>query len=105
MAFVIKKKISLADFGEGWEQCYISFNSPTYRDIKELLPSVDAGDEIKSLDSALDMVKRLFLSGKAFDGESVVDLKSDDLSELPVAIIIRCFSELAGKTDPKLNES
>jgi len=109
--FLLKKKFSLAFLGKKWKEkdTYIVFNAFTIRDIKEKLPKLIAIDEdnTKSIESGitamLELLQEKFISGSGVDekGEKV-DIKAQDLEELPVEVISKAIDflsqGLAGET-------
>lgn len=103
MAFMIKKRVDLSGLGDGWQDCYINFKSPTYKQISEL--SQDIAKKTDEFPSAVALLIELFIDGKGFDGEKVSEITKDDISELPLDILTLCFTELAGQISPKVQPS
>lgn len=97
---VVKQRISLAPYSEGWDDCYLIFSAFTKGDYDEIrnvqqdLPD----DEAESF-----MVKHLtfhFVSGRVLvtddaDVETLSDAEASDISDLPRTVKIALFSDLA----------
>lgn len=103
MAFVLKKSIDLGSVAPEWQGCSLSFNSPTYAQIKKLQKDDPSEDE--QIELSLQLIEELFIDGTAFDGSAVVPVTKANLQELPLSVLTLCFSELAGQLNPKSNES
>lgn len=104
--FAIPKKIDLTFVGEGWDGCYIVMRSLTAKDFKKVqaLAPADTNDvnqNTQAMDAMIDLLSEKFIKGRGFDGENVVDITREDVSDLPVEILTACLEQLAGKLDPK----
>ena len=93
MKFSISRKYSLDSLGEAWKDCYVEFSPVTIREVQSItdLATVDPKN-MKSVagatDSLIELLKKHFLVGKAIDDKgSMVDLKADDLIDLPVDVM------------------
>lgn len=87
------------EFGLDWTGCYLIFNSPSWKQVREL-PKDDTAAV-----AGIDLLKSLFLSGLGFDGKEKVTIEMDDLESLPLPILSKCIAEIAGALSPKENES
>jgi hypothetical protein len=106
--FQVKKKLELNFLGEGWEEAYISFNAPSYGEIKEFSKKtkVDEGenkeektvDNEKAVDEGMKLLELLFIEGKAFDGKALVDITKEDIKDLPIGVINKTFNMLTEST-------
>lgn len=111
MAFIVKKKIVLNFLGEGWEDAYISFTPFTFGDNAELLKlrkkisptNGEVPDEEDLTKDMLSLLRTHLIDGKGFDGEGLVDITGDNLTDLPIEIFAHIIKELQGQvpTDPK----
>ncbi len=99
MSFVLKKRVTFEDESQEWKDCYFDFAIPSYKQVRDLRNS-DSSNE----NEMVDFLRLLFLGGKAFDGEKLVEIKPDQLEELPILIIKKCFEALASEIDPKKKE-
>ena len=98
MAFVLKRKITLEDVDGEWKDCFIEFNCPTYKAIKELQGKGKPEEQVELMVSFL---AELFVAGKAWNGTEAVELKKEDLEDLPILILTKAFLALAGELTPK----
>ena len=115
MSFKVVKRLSLGFFGEDWKDAYIDFQALTVKDIKEKFPEftkVDEKDEkaaLRGIDTVLKLLQEKFISGKGISEEGrLVDLKSEDLENLPAEIISRALSFLSqgvAAPSPRLSET
>lgn len=98
MAFVLKKRITFEDESSDWKDCFFEFNVPSYSQVKNF-QDIKADNE--AVNKMVSFLQELFLAGKAFNGTETVDIKAEDLVELPILILMKCFDALAGSFDPK----
>lgn len=98
MKFDIVKKVNLEY--EGWEDCYLEFSLPSYGDLKELSIDEKKPDNEK-IEQALEMISGLFKSGFAMSEGKRVAVKKEDLKDLPIEILTKCFKEISGEVPPK----
>jgi len=98
MKFQVRKKIELNFLGEGWEETYITLNAPSYSEIKEFSKKskVKEGEQPNEsvVDEGIDLLKSLFIDGKAFDGKTLVDFTKEDITDLPIEAINKIFIAL-----------
>jgi hypothetical protein len=92
MAYVLIRTLALDDISEDWKGCYISFREPSVKEAQKLT-EIDT-ESSESFVSVMKLLEQIFIKGKAFDGEKVVDIVSEDLKELPLSIITRAVSFL-----------
>lgn len=83
---------------EGWEECYMEFNLPSYGDIKNMVD--DVPDEQK-VEKGLDVIVGLFRQGKVLSDGKLVDITKDDIKDLPIEMVVKCFQAVSGEIDPK----
>lgn len=99
MAFILKKKITLDDVDGEWKDCFLEFRVPTYKEIKDF--NIEGGPD-KQAELMVNFLTELFVSGKAWDGTTAVDLKKEELESLPILVLTKAFLVLAeGLTPPK----
>jgi len=99
--FNLEKRISLEYLGEQWKECYLAFNSMSYRDVKEIIKLRSSKDESEMTLAVFDILKQNFKSGKSFDGKSVVDLEVTDLEEMPIDILAKVINQLVEGSEAK----
>lgn len=105
MAFVVKKHLKLDFLGEGWEQAYLDFSGLTFKEVREFSKvqvDTDNPDNEKNLDLTVTLLENHFLRGTAFDGQKQVDVKKEDLGDLPVDALTKAVQLLVGSTDQNL---
>jgi hypothetical protein len=103
----IAKKFSLADVGEGWQDCYVLYRPATVRDLiafKDMNP--EQMQESESIEFILKFDKEHALGGKVLvlqdDETKHVDLTKDDIEALAPSILGELFQLIIGaSTDPK----
>jgi hypothetical protein len=98
--FRVSKRVDLSFLGEGWKECFIEFNAPSYGEIKKILPEVEEGATAKNAEIGMEILEKLFLTGKGFDGKQKIEMTKDDLEELPIQVITKCL-EAMQETPPK----
>lgn len=103
MAFVLKKRIELEKFGSDWKGCYLEFAMPSYKQVKDM--QAVEGDDTAKIDAVLKLIADMFIGGKGFDGNGIVDIKATELDQLPASILTDCFIELSGQVNPKSDET
>lgn len=99
MAFVLKERISFGSFSEDWKECYIEHVAPDYAKVQEMqaivAESLSKGNENESFSVAVKFIEDLFVSGKGFDGEKVVDLTKEDIKSLPVKLVLFAVKQIS----------
>lgn len=99
MAFVLKERVNFASFSEDWKECYIEYISPDYAKVQEMqsivAKSLEKKDENESFAVAVKFIEDLFISGKGFDGEKVVDLTKEDIKSLPVKLVLFATQQIS----------
>lgn len=101
MKFDIVKTLKLNDQGVGWENCYLSFYPLNIKEAKVLM-SADAKDDVSKVESAVDLLKSKFASGKLLSDGKEVDVKVEDLDELPMYLLTDCIKLLSGTDEKKI---
>ena len=99
MKFDITKKVDLAYLGEDWKECYLEFNLPSYGDLKDLT-NADTTDAEKA-EKGLETILGLFKGGFAMSEGKKMEVKKEDLEDMPVEIMNKCFKAISGEIDPK----
>ncbi len=93
--FKVVKKLPLDFLGEDWKEAYINFQVLTIADIKNKFPNlikIDQNDPksiLNGMDLIIEILETNFVSGKGFDGTKLIDLKKEDIKELPNDLIKR----------------
>lgn len=105
MAFTVVKKLDLSFLGEGWTQgTYLKFSAMTFSETREfakLNPNTDNPADDKNLEIVLQLLQRHLIEGRGWDGQNIVEIKSEDLTELPPEVVTKAIELLAGTPDPK----
>lgn len=104
--FAIKKKITLEFLGEEWKDAYITLTPLAVREferIQKIAPKdeTDVDANLEAMNQMLTIVGEHFVNGKGWDGETLVAIEKEDISDLPMEILTVLISSLAGKADPK----
>lgn len=99
MKLDLTKKVSFEGYGEEWKDCYIEFYMPSYKDVQDF--SVDQKDEKEATNKAIEKLKSLFKGGKGISDGKVVELTAEDIVELPIEYLTKCFKAITGDIDPK----
>lgn len=94
--FKITKRISLAELGTDWSDCYLEFRQITFGEAKAFVGLED--DPQKATDVAIGVLEDHFIDGKAIDIDgNTVDVKKKDIQDFPANIIAQAIQELVGK--------
>lgn len=95
MKFDITKRLDLS-YIDGWDGCYLEFAVPSYNDIKDI-------PETESPEKGFERMESLFRAGKGMSDGKQVEIGKDDLKDLPINIMNKAMSLIAGELDPKGN--
>lgn len=100
--FAATQKVDLGDVSEGWDGAHIVIAVPSFGDIQTLTAGTFE-DDTTAATATLAFVEEHFVSGKAPDGGTLVDLTAKDIRDLPVIVISRLTDALFGEKllDPK----
>ena len=98
MKFDITKKVPLEY--EGWEDCYIELSLPSIGDLKGMSTDEKTPDSEK-LEKALEALSKLFKKGFAVSSGERVEIKAEDLKDLPIDVLTTCFKAISGDISPK----
>jgi len=101
MKFDITKKVDLAYIGDNWKECYIEFSLPSYGDLKLYTKDEEKATDEEKLEKGLNQISNLFKAGYAISGGEKIELKKEDLVDLPIEILTKCFQAISGQIDPK----
>jgi hypothetical protein len=93
MPFVLTKTLPLDRLGDDWKGCYMTFHEPTVSEMQRIA-SNSGGKLEKDLDSTNEMMRDCFVEGKAFNGTEIVNVKGDELKDLPYSIYKECLDFL-----------
>ena len=110
--FAVIKRLNLDHYGEGWEDCYLTFREPSVTEstpLEDLPSSEEMQKEPKLLHESVDRLTKVisdcFVDGKAFDGKEKFDVKVEDLKDLPVAVFEEVtYFLLRGRTSPVISQ-
>jgi len=98
MKFDITKKIDLSYLGDEWKECYLEFDLPSYGDLKEMTTE---GTDAEKVEKGLETIVGLFKGGYAISGGKKVEVTKEDLKDIPIEILTKCFKVISGEVDPK----
>ena len=93
--FKVVKKFSLDFLGKDWKDAYINFQVLSIADIKNKFPGlikIDQNDPdsiLSGMDLTTEILENSFVDGKGYDGIKLVDLKREDIKDLPNDLIKR----------------
>lgn len=99
MKLDITKKLELSSYGEGWENCFIAFSPISVKEARKFLDF--DGKQGELIDLGIDLLKDKFVGGKVLSGGKEVELKSEDLEDMPVELITRGINLLTEEEDQK----
>lgn len=94
------KRVDLSDFGEDWKECYVEIVAPTYKDVKKIT-ELGTDDQEKAINGGISVLKELFIKGTVNTEKGKTDITKDDIEDLPLEILTKCFKEMSGQPDPK----
>ena len=106
MAFPVEKKLDLAYLGDSWAGAYLSFSVLSFRETRkfgELKVNTEnptSEDNDKNADFVITTLGDHFISGKAFNGEALIDVRKEDIPDLPMDVINKAIATLAGTPSP-----
>ncbi len=103
MKLDITKRLSLAEYGEPWKECYLEFSMPAFKDIKGISGKDKTEEEI--VEDGIDRLKNLFVKGRAIAGGKEVDVTADDIKDLPMDLINKALSLISGDVDKNLEKA
>jgi len=75
--YILEKTLKLDEFGKDWEGCEIVIRDPSVLEVKQMTTGKEPLAKV---------IKRHFVSGKVYDGKSVVEITSKDLEKLPLSV-------------------
>ena len=94
---VVVNLVKKIDLNKHWEDAYIEINAPTYKDLKDMT-EVDVEKPEESVTKGISVLENLFVSGKL--GSPLVDVKKEDLIDLPIEVLTEVFQLASGTPDP-----
>lgn len=94
------KRVDLSGFGEDWKDCYVEITAPTYKDVRKIT-SFGSEDQDKAINNGISTLKDLFIKGTVNTENGHVDITKDEIEDLPLQILTKCFKEMSGQPDPK----
>ncbi len=103
MAFDVFRQLDLNFLGDNWKGCYIKFRYISLAEAKGFAELGFDKDDPKSVQQALDktveVLKEKFVEGKAMADGQMVDLKKEQLAELPTDVLNKAILLLTGSLD------
>lgn len=97
--FVLTQTLKLDEF-EGWEGCYIKFNSCSMGDLQNAGFSAD-GEAKDNIEKQNKFLEKFFVEGFGWNGKDKIAMKAGDLKDLPLPIYLRAVSFLVEAVKPK----
>jgi len=97
--FVLTQTLKLDEF-EGWQGCYIKFNSPCMEDIERAEFSVDDDTKVAT-EKQNKFLEKFFVEGLGWNGKEKITLKAGDIVKLPMVIYTKCVSFLLAMSSAK----
>ena len=99
MKFDITKRVELSYLGDEWKECYLEFIMPSYHDIKEFAEK--GKDNTETVEKGLEKLTGLFKSGYAVSDGKKVEVKKEDIKDLPMEVVTKSLETISGQVDPK----
>ena len=103
--FIVRRSESLDFLGADWKDCYIEVAVLSTDQLKENLgreahTGTDAQIAAANVADNLEFAKSVFLGGKGYTADGIVDLTADDIGSLPTAVMNKMRSIALGEIDP-----
>ena len=99
MPFPVTKVLKLDDLGSEWAGASISFSGLSFKQAREFSKLTFSDDSEADKDKNLDLLVKLlgehFQGGTAWDGTALVELKAEDLPELPTEVLTKAITLLS----------
>ena len=113
--FPVKKKVDLSFIDPEWKGAFVTFSALTFAETREF-SKIDFdinpnetdttkrnGDIQKNLEFVTNLLGTHFIEGQAWDGEKLVPLAADDLSDLPIDAVNKAVESLIGGPSANLS--
>jgi hypothetical protein len=99
MAFLIKKRIPLDDYGDEWKDCYLTFRSVSVNELAEMQKVFGQLDDQSAVGEVLTFLGDRLLEGEGIDENGKpVDITKEMLGDLPVEILAESLLQLTGQS-------
>lgn len=92
-------KLDFIEPTDKWADCYLQIASLSVGEIEKI-----ASADVDNKDSGLNLIRLLeekFISGKGWNGTEVVDIKKEDIKELPIEVFQGLFIKLISELPKK----
>lgn len=103
MTFDVFRTLSLSYLGEAWKDCYLKFSYLTAEEAKDFaslsVNKENPEDVNRVLDKAIGAIKEKFVEGTAIQNGQTVQVKKEDVDQLPVEVLQKCIQLLVGTID------
>lgn len=99
MKFDIQKRVDLSYLGDEWKECYLEFAMPSYHDIKEFAEK--GKDNAEIVEKGLERLTELFKGGFAISDGKKVEVKRENINDLPMEVVTKSLQAISGQVDPK----
>lgn len=100
--FTIKRKLSLAFLGEGWQTCYVNFKPLTLPDLENMASYTGEGKtNVEKFNDTIKILSDHFIDGQGIADSVEVPLESTDLVDLGLEFSNRAVDFLMPSIDPK----
>lgn len=97
MAEIDLYKILKLDFlGAGWQACYLKFRYLSIREMRDIteLPVTAGKVQPEILDKIMALLKKKFVEGKIISNGGPVDIKAEEIEDLPAEILNKALEAL-----------
>ena len=105
--FLVRKRLALSFLGEGWQECYIDYAPINPNELKAILEHPIDGSEdptpemaLRNIERTEDMIYRAFRDGRGLTDEGVIELRAEDIRDLPMEVTTRLSTLIMGTVDP-----
>lgn len=97
----INKKITLEFLGEEYADSYVNMSAIPLKDYDEMVKQSEAvkDDNKKAMEYMVKLVQDRFQSGSIKQGDDMVDMSKEDISDMPGEFFLNVIRKLSGQ-DP-----
>lgn len=101
--FLALKRLPLDFVAEAWKDCYLEFRSPSLADVQRMAnmkkPDAEKKEDVDaSFTESIQFLQGVFHTGKAISETGMVDVKGDDLADLPAEVVFKAMHFLVQST-------
>jgi len=101
--FILRRKLDLGELGEDWKECFVTLRDMTVEEVQRFVPSIAKTEDgsKEQMDMIGEIISNCFVEGKGFDGSKVIEIKKEDLGNLPLKVYLKCFDFLVEGSSAK----